>query len=128
MKLILLLHVMLAIVFSSCSFFTKKDDLPAFIPGTYVSEWSSEFAESRDTLQIQLAASAGSETYQITRRTYHRYSQDTKPLPPQYKIDKWTASYAPREKILLIHRNGRVLSFDTDNHTMKMGVTIYKKL
>lgn len=128
MKLILLLHVIVWMMMGSCNMLDPKDDVVSFIPGTYVSQWTTEFAESRDTLQIRPGATKGSVHYEITRRTYHRYNQDAKKMPPQYKMEKWTAGYEPDDKILLVHSNGRVLSFDTKNKSMKMGVTVYKKL
>ncbi len=126
MKMILFLHVVTALAMSSCGLLSRKENLCEFIPGTYVSEWTTEFAASRDTLQIKVQA--GSAQYEITRRTYHHYNPETKPLPPQYKVDHWTGSYAEREKVILVHRNGRILSFNPEKGEMKMGVTVYKKL
>ena len=87
MKLLLFIHVLAAIIFNSCNFISTENPVKEFIPGTFVSQWTSEFAFSRDTIQIKpLTGSEG--VYEITRRTYHEYNQENKPLPPQYKIEK----------------------------------------
>jgi hypothetical protein len=128
MKIICLIALAICIFLVGCTRLFKSDNVKEFIPGTYVSEWTSEFAESRDTLQIQLLTGSGSEQYQITRRTYHQYNQQTKPVKPQYKIVRWTGSFDENEKVIVVTKNGRILSFDPKNNELKMGVTKYRKL
>ena len=128
MRLILLLNIVLLLVLSSCELVGSKDAVQPFVPGTYCSEWSSEFSATRDTLLIRAVGARDPLLYQVTRRTFHRYEAAMKKRPPEYKVEQWMATYAQREKVLLVHKNGRVLSFDPDRKEMRMGVTVYKKL
>jgi hypothetical protein len=113
-----LLMMTIVLVFIRCS--TQVKD---FIPGTYTTEWTTEFTEARDTVLIEPSDKAGSGTYQITRRTYMLYQ-----TKPQYKLAHWTGIFNSSNKTIIINNNGRVLSFDPSNKEMKMGSTTYKKL
>lgn len=128
MKWIILFHFVIAVLLMSCGLFGKKVSVQEFIPGVYVAQWTSEFADSRDTLQIEALAAPSEGMYAITRRSYHVYNQRTKRRKPAYELQHWTASYAQREQVLLVHKNGRVLSFDPAKQEMRMGITIYRKL
>lgn len=128
MRLILFLHLLQLVVLGSCELAGSRDAVQPFVPGTYCSEWSSEFSATRDTLLIRPAGATDPLLYQVTRRTFHQYEAAMKKRPPEYKVEHWLATYAQREKVLLVHKNGRVLSFDPDRKEMRMGVTVYKKL
>ena len=99
-----------------------------FIPGTYSGAWSSSYSQTRDTLLIEPLTEDGSITYSITRRTFIDYSTATRKKDPEYKIVKWTGSYNPGAKTVVIENSGRILSFDPDKQEMKMGIVVYKKL
>ena len=103
------------------------DNVKSFIPGIYVAEWKTEFNESRDTMLIHPLTQGGSETYRITRRTWFRYRNE-KRRGPEYKLLQWTGSYDEKQKTIMVHNTGRVLSFDPANAEMKMGTITYKKL
>ena len=94
-----------------------------YISGTYTTEWTTEFTEARDTMLIESLVKEGSNTYQVTRRTYMLYQNK-----PQYKLVHWTGTYNTSNKTIIINNNGRILSFDPTNREMKMGSTTYKKL
>jgi len=94
-----------------------------YIPGTYTTEWITEFANARDTIQIQPLPKDGSSVYQVTRRTYYVYQQK-----PSYKLVHWTGTFNSASKTITINSNGRILSFDPSHNEMKMGSTTYKKL
>jgi len=94
-----------------------------YIQGTYITEWTTEFTEARDTMFIEPAVKEGSGTYQVTRRTYMLYQNK-----PQYKLVHWTGIFNSGNKTIIINNNGRILSFDPQNKEMKMGSTTYKKL
>lgn len=128
MKMLMALLICVALVLVSCDLLRSKPDVQAFIPGVYVARWNSAYADSHDTLQILPQMSGTTIHYAIIRRTFHRYQQGRKPVPPKYTIDHWTASYAPREGTLLIHRSGRVLSFDPAKRQLTMGAIVYQKL
>jgi hypothetical protein len=104
--------------FNRCTTLVKD-----YIPGTYVTEWTTEFTEARDTMLIEPSVKDGSGTYQITRRIYMLYQKR-----PQYKLVHWTGTFNSGNKTIIINNNGRILSFDPANKEMKMGSTIYKKL
>ena len=104
-------------------FFRCSQPVKDYIPGTYVTEWTTEFTEARDTMLIEAASEKGSITYQITRRTYMLYQEK-----PQYKLVHWIGTFNSGNKTIIINNNGRILSFDPSNKEMKMGSTTYKKL
>ena len=115
---LLLLMIPLLLFFIRCT--TPVKD---FIPGTYVTEWTTEFTEARDTMVIDPLENAGSSNYQITRHTYMLYQKK-----PQYKLVHWTGTFNSGNKTIIINNNGRILSFDPAGKEMKMGSTIYKKI
>ena len=128
MKMIWLSTVTICLLLVSCNDLFKSDKVKDFIPGTYRSEWSTEFSESIDTLLIQPLMKEGSDTYTITRRTRVVFHKDSRKRNPEYKIARWTGSYDPGAKTVVVNNNGRVLSFDPVHKEMKMGTTAYRKL
>ncbi|PZR29099.1 MAG: hypothetical protein DI535_03540 [Citrobacter freundii] len=128
MKMIINVIIVMAIILVSCDMLRSKSNMQDSIPGTYVAKWNSEYSDTHDTLQILAHTQGSAAQYEIIRRTFHRYIDRHKPAPPTYKIEHWTGSYTPSEQRLLIHKNGRVLSFDPAKGQLKMGITIYQKL
>jgi hypothetical protein len=125
MKMILILT---AIVFLfGCKAF-NSDNVKPFIPGTYLSSWKTSFSHAVDTMSIALSIENGSEVYSITRRTHLDFIGLAKKRTPEYSITKWTGSYNASAKTLIVNSNGRVISFDPDNKTLRMGNIIYRKL
>ena len=88
------------------------------ISGTYITQWSNEFAEVRDTIQIQFNHVGECN---IVRRTYVMKNHKS-----EYKLVHWTGTYNGDDQTLIIHSNARILYFKEDE--MRMGTTIYKKL
>jgi len=86
-----------------------------FIPGIYTSSWKTEFAETRDTLQIEKRAS----DYRVIRRSYVSRG-------PEYRIAKWIGVY--QNNCLYITNNGRLLFFYPKQNELHMGSLVYKKL
>ena len=115
-KLLLMIPVLLFL-------FRCAQPVKDYIPGTYITEWTTEFTEARDTIRIDPLEKAGSITYQLTRRTYMLYQKK-----PQYKLVHWTGTFNSGNETIIINNNGRILSFDPDKREMKMGSTTYKKL
>ena len=115
---LLLIMVPMLLFFIRCSIQVKD-----YIPGTYITEWTTEFTEARDTMLIEQGTKDGSGTYQITRRTYMLYQSK-----PQYKLVHWTGTFNSGNKTIIVNNNGRILSFDPGAREMKMGSTTYKKL
>ena len=88
------------------------------VSGVYITQWSNEFAEVRDTIQIQAIQP---NEYKIIRR-----SCIIKNKEPEYKLVHWTGTYNGDDQTLVIHSNARILYFKEDE--MRMGTTTYKKL
>lgn len=128
MKTLLLIHILGLLVCCSCKLLSPGDNVKEFMPGTYIAEWTSEFATSRDTLLIQAPARNKSQVYAITRRSLHTYTRSNKIRPPQYKLTHWTGFYNNTKQTLDISDNGRILVFDPDKNEMQMGNITYKKL
>ena len=127
-KMYYLLLLMLLTILSGCNMLNSKGKVRDFIPGTYVSAWSSSYSQTRDTLLIEPITEDGSVTYTITRRTYIEYNASFKKREPEYKIERWMGSYDPGAKTVVIENSGRILSFDPDKQEMKMGIVAYKQL
>lgn len=123
MKLILLLLVVCSLLGFGCGLMSAEKQVEDFIPGKYVTEWTTDFTEGRDTMLIEPAVEGGSQTYQVTRRTYMLYRDK-----PQYKLVHWVGVFNGNDKTIAINNNGRILSFDVKAKEMKMGTTVYKKL
>ena len=128
MKMILLITFSIFVTLFGCTFFSSQDNVKAFIPGTYISTWVSQFSEARDTIQITPIVQKGSEGFLITRRTYLNFINAASKRSPEYKIVHWNANYDNQNKSLFINNNGKVLFFDPGKKEMKMGVITYKKL
>lgn len=118
----------LVVVLLSCDNLNKSDNVKSFIPGTYSSEWETEFNKTKDTLLVQELTQSGSETYQITRRSQVVFINAAKNRPPEYRLIKWAGTYDSKTKTIFINNNGRVLSFDPTKAIMWMGTIMYKKL
>lgn len=112
----------------SCNGLLKQDEVKRFIPGTYISNWKTEFNQSVDTMTIEPLVQNGSEGYLIIRRTNVSYFNTQRKRNPEYKIVKWTGSYNLENKTVFINNNARQLSFDPVNKEMKMGTITYRKL
>jgi len=123
MKIVLLPVASYCLLFFGCNLLSSREPVLDFIPGTYITKWTTAFTEARDTILIELSVREGSGTYLITRRTYMLYQQK-----PQYKLVHWTGIYNSGTKSIIINNNGRILSFDPANKEMKLGATTYKKL
>jgi hypothetical protein len=88
------------------------------ISGVYISSWSNEFAEVRDTIQVSFDHTGACK---VTRRMYVMKNHK-----PGYKLVHWTGDYNADAQTLVIRSNARVLYFKEDE--MRMGTTTYKKL
>lgn len=126
--MICIFAVTICLLLISCNNLISSDNIKNSIPGTYSSSWTTEFSESIDTLLIEPLMKQGSDTYSITRRTHVSFFKDARNRNPEYKIARWTGSYDPRSKTVVVNNNARVLSFDPVNKEMKMGTKAYRKL
>jgi hypothetical protein len=126
MKMITLLTL---VVFTlGCNGLLHSDIVKPFIPGTYHASWKTAFSNAVDTMQISSASEGGSEGYLIIRRTHLEFTNAAKKRGPEYSITNWMGRYNETDKTIVVNANGRVLSFDPANKTLKMGVIIYTKL
>lgn len=123
-----ILFACLVVVLFSCNNLNNSDNVKSFIPGTYCSEWETEFSKTKDTLLLQQLTQNGSETYQITRRSQVIFINTAKNRPFEYRLIKWAGTYDSKTKTIFINNNGRVLSFDPMKATMWMGTIRYQKL
>ncbi len=112
----------------SCQEFSAGARVKDFIPGTYASTWTGPYSKTSDTISITTIQKEGSEVYLVTRRTKLEYIGSTVARPPEYKIVHWTATWQESSRTILVHNNGRLLSFDPAADELKMGVITYKKL
>lgn len=127
MKIVAILVLLIVCCLFGCNSRNISETTLDFIPGVYITNYQSEFSRTRDTLELKLLPHKHGRQFSIVRRSYHEYRLERK-RAPDYKIDHWTASYAERENVLLVHKNGRTLSFDPDQKLLIMGAKHYKKL
>ena len=125
MKMITIFTLVIFLI--GCSTF-NSDKVKGFIPGTYLSSWKTAFSNAVDTMQITAISENGSEGFLIIRRTHLEFTGAAKKRAPEYSITKWIGSYSATAKTIVVEKNGRVISLDPDNKSLRMGNIVYRKL
>lgn len=123
----LIITVLICAFFAGCKSLSSKNEITAFIPGTYIAYYENEFHKTHDTLLIQ-ENTAAQNVYEITRRYYYTTVVDGRELTPTYKKENWTALYDASNNILTEQRHGSFISFDPKQHHLKRGSRIYQKI
>ncbi len=98
---------------------------PAFT-GTYVNNAGSEASIANDTL---IVSQDNGNTYSIHRRTgFHLLDDNSKAGALQHENEEWTAVYDPETGVMTERKNGKLITFNTDNGTMTVGKRKYKRI
>ena len=115
---------MMALAITSCG---SKDSVKAFIPGTYVGHFETEYSRGNDTLFLNSLSDDGNN-YSIIRKVAYRRIKNKKALGTAYKTDNWIAVYNPQTKVLYENQEGTVYSFAPEKQILYRGNSIYHKI
>lgn len=126
MKILLLFHISL-MLFYSCTLVTSKNELEAFIPGTYIRLSVHEYGTEYDTLVITLQNQSAHE-YKILRKWKYERVIDGVPIEPEYKRQSTTGIYKNNQKVIQEMESGELYSFDVKDKALFNGSTKYQKL
>jgi hypothetical protein len=126
MKILLLAHI-IAFMLYSCGLIKSKDQVQAFIPGTYIRFSEHEFGKEYDTLIITLQNSSADE-YKILRKWKYERVLDGARLEPEYKRTNTSAVYISKYKLLQETETGDNYSFDLSAKCLFNGPIKYQKL
>lgn len=99
--------------------------LKQYITGSYARSVQNEFSTGNDTLII---AETDNGIYIVDRRLSFRRIKDGTLLPAERKTETWTAFYDEKEAVLKETKQGRILSFQPEHNTLRVGGSEYKKL
>lgn len=124
MKMMLLVTITTLLLLSCREF---SDRVKTSIPGTYMASWKTTFSVAVDTLTITVS-STGGDAYFIVRRTHLQFINAAKNREPEYAISKWQGYYRPTDKTIIVQVNGRILSFNPESKSLRMGNLVYRKL
>lgn len=127
MKMLLFIHLIILLLVYSCDNSYTRDEVSAFIPGTYIRSAVHEFGSEYDTVVITLQNEQARE-YRITRRWKYERVLDGQSLEPEYKRQITTAIYNSSRKVLREMETGDQYSFDPKEQVLFIGSTKYKKL
>jgi hypothetical protein len=106
---------------------TAKDEVKAFIPGTYIRSSQHEFGKENDTVVVSLQNETASE-FKLERRWTYERILDGKAQEPEYKTKITSGIYNDETKMLTETETGDTYSFDAAQKTMFTGSTKYQKI
>lgn len=122
-----IISLLIVVFFIACKGLQGKDEIIAFIPGTYIAYYENEFHKTHDTLIIQ-ENTAAQNVFEITRRYCYTTVVDGRELTPTYKKEALTALFDKEHNILTDQQHGSIISFDIQQKTLKRGSREYKKI
>lgn len=102
-----------------------KED-PA-LEGIYTAAYEHEFGRNTDTLILK-KANSGNGVYQITRHTGLIKKMDGKEFPKEVLVSTWVLDYSADKQILTEQKEGKILVWDNNRLTLKLGEREYKKI
>ncbi len=115
----------LATLFQSCGVISTENT-GSEISGTYVVEWENEYTKAQDTIVLEWEM--GTDRCDIIRKTFSAQTINGKTLPGNHKHVQWVGIYNSKNKTLHVSNNGRILTIDPKQKTLKMGSTVYWKI
>lgn len=121
MKNSILLIATLLFFLTACNSDTTKE----FITGTYVSEGSTSYSMSSDTLEIEASPD---NNYLIHRKTGFRLIRNGKKGKRQYETAEWKALYDNGTKSLMEISKGKIITFYPKENKLAVGKREYKKI
>lgn len=121
MKNSILLIATLLLFLTACNRDTTKE----FIAGTYVSEGSTNYSLSSDTLEIEESTA---NNYLIHRKTGFRLIRNGKKGKRQYETEEWKALYDTSTKSLMEISKGKIITLYPTENKLAVGKREYKKI
>ena len=126
MKTPFTLMLFAAAAFSACGDTKSKDEIQAFIPGTYTRSSEHEYGKEYDTISLSVQNEVARE-FKVVRKWRYERVLDGKPIEPEYKNTIGAAIYDPTHKLLKETKSGDTYSFDAQEKVMFAGSTKYVK-
>ena len=123
MKIQIPLRYLIVLFMVACNGITK-DEVKAFIPGTYTRISEHEFGKEYDTLVISEQA----DQFKIVRKWKYERLLDGVMQDPVYKQEITTAVYDNKHHLLNENETGNTISFDQRKGILFVGPTKYNKL
>lgn len=123
MKRIIIISI-LAVLALGCG---SKDRLRAFIPGTYVGHFETDYSRGNDTLFINPLSYKGN-SYSIIRKVTYSHLRKGKGIDTEHKTDNWVGVYNPQTGVVYENSEGTVYSFAPDKNILYRGNQVYHKL
>ncbi len=108
---------------SACN--NDRDNIKAFIPGTYTKEAKSEYSRANDTLTI---TPLGGNAYLIVQSTGYQSIKNGKPLSKHYKVHKLTGIYDPQKQVMDETTIGRIFIFSPEKKLLLVNSAEYRKV
>lgn len=121
----LIIFLSFAFLFQTCDT-VSTEDVHAEISGTYVAEWNNEYSKAKDTIVLQWAK--GTTRYDILRKTFSVQTIGGKTLPGKLRYVQWTGIYDKNSQTINVSNNGRILTVDPKEKTIKMGSAVYRQI
>jgi hypothetical protein len=118
--------LVLAVGLTACGT-TGKDEVKAFIPGTYIRSSQHEFGKENDTVVVSLQNETTNE-FKLERRWTYERILDGKTQEPEYKTKITSGIYNAETKVLTETETGDTYSFDAVQKIMFAGSTKYQKI
>lgn len=112
--------------FSACGDTQSKNEIQAFIPGTYIRLSEHEYGKEYDTISFSVQNEVARE-FKVVRKWRYDRVLDGKPIEPEYKNTTGVAIYDPTGKVLKETKTGDSYSFDAETKSMFAGSTKYEK-
>ena len=116
------LNSFLFLVLCSCMGIVGRDEVKAFMPGTYVRAFDNEFYKGMDTLEIEPLSE---NSYQM--RNHGSYQKQGDEVM-KHEEEVWTGIYKSEDHLLYETRYGKVISFDPKNKVLYVGSSLYRKI
>lgn len=123
MKIQIPLRYFIVLFIVACNGLTK-DEVKAFMPGTYTRISEHEFGKEYDTLII---SEIGGQ-FKIQRNWKYERVLDGVAQEPEYKQETSTAVYDAKHHLLNENETGHTISFDQREGVLFVGPTKYNKL
>jgi hypothetical protein len=102
-------------------------EVPAFLPGIYVSQSENEFCRIVDTFIVRKNSLEGGG-YEVTRRSsFQRIRLGTR-MPLEYQTEQWYGIYDVQRKALMASDKGKELYYSADQNRVYNGNTSYEKV
>jgi len=121
------LFMVFSLFLAACSGLFSKDKVSGSLSGTYVNQSASSYSRAFDTLLIAKQGDDGN-IYSVDRNVSFNRIRHGKLQSNEYHMERWTAIYDDKKKILTGTKNGRALAYVPEKKILYLGNTVYLKI